>query len=369
MPQQHRGQGFPTSWDEFFAIKRKTIDKMNKRTHNRGGKRHRKGIQTKSKPINTITNDPWDIRLVVHGNGGVTLCGSRILKRGKWAAATHENAGASDLFTIMIDTLELSDGGRDTVSWRYRAITKASALRVANNPPPRPSISLHGIQDPSERCEKMVAELKRWCRENSGVAVLIGRSGSRGTSLHTEEHFLLSGPRPMRMEGISDGCIPSAILNASQILLNEQTAGKAKQDMSNAVSRASARNEKLRMNEGKSVAADMASLKVLNDISAELRLPLEIRKFRLLEELNKRNIDPFEWICNMTCSVYVVRLVEHGVVDHTVLVVTSETKCILDPEEQNALKLDPEVLRKCGGHESTKLRIAEVREILDPRKN
>ena len=72
------------------------------------------------------------------------------------------------MFTIMIDTLELNDGGRDTVSWRYIAITKASALRVANNPPPRPSVSLRGIQDSNERCERIVAELKRWCPENSG---------------------------------------------------------------------------------------------------------------------------------------------------------------------------------------------------------
>ena len=112
----------------------------------------------------------------------------------------------------------------------------------------------------------------------------------------------------------------------------------------------------------------MASLKVLNEIASELRLPLEIRKFRPLEELNRVNIDPFAWICNMTCGVYAVRLVEQGVVDHTVLVVTSESKCILDPEEQYALALDPEVLRKCGGYESTKLKIAEIRELLYPRK-
>ena len=269
---------------------------------------------------------------------GVTLCGSRILKRGKWAAATHENKGANDMFSIMIDTLKLNDSSRDIVSWRYRAITKASATRVANNPPPRTCISLSGIQDPSNRCEKMVAELKRWCRENSGVAILIERSGSRSTCLHTEKDFLLKAPEPIRMEGISDGCIPSAILNATKILLEKNTAGKAKQDMSNDVSRASARNEKFRRNEGKSVAADMASLKVLNNIAAELRLPLETRKYRQLEELNRLNINPFTWICSMTCSVYLVRLVEHGVVDHTVLVVTSGNKCILYSEEQYELK-------------------------------
>ena len=353
MSHQHSGQRFPTSWDEFFAIKRKTIDKMNKRTQARGGKRHRKSTQLKS--IKTNTNDPWDVRLVVYGNGGVTSCGSKILKRGKWAAATHENAGANALFTITIDTLELNYGGRDNVSWRYRAINKASALRVANDPPPRPSVSLRGIQDPNERCERMVAELKRWCRENSGVAVLIGRSGSRGTTVYTEKDFLLSAPRPMRTDGISDGCIPSAILNETKVLLCKNTAEKAKQGLSNAVSRVSARNKRFRGNEGKSVAADMASLKVLNDIAYELRLPLEIRKFRQLEELNRLNIDPFYCICNITCSVYAVRLVEQGVVDHTVLVVTSRSKCLLDPEEQYALTLDPEVLRKCGGHESKNL--------------
>ena len=68
MSHHHSGQGFPTSWDEFFAIKRKTIDKMNKRTQTRGGKRHWKATQSKSKPNSTSINDPWDIRLVVCGN-------------------------------------------------------------------------------------------------------------------------------------------------------------------------------------------------------------------------------------------------------------------------------------------------------------
>ena len=98
-------------------------------------------------------------------------------------------------------------------------------------------------------------------------------------------------------------------------------------------------------------------------------MPLEIRKFRQLEELNRLNIDPFYCICNITCSVYAVRLVEQGVVDHTVLVVTSRSKCILDPEENSALAVDPEVLRKCGAYESTKLKIAEIREIMNPRKH
>ena len=161
------------------------------------------------------------------------------------SSAIHEHAGANALFNIMIDTLELNDGCRDTVSRRYRAITKASALRVANNPPPRLSVSLRGIQDPNERCEKMVAELKRWYRENSGVAVLIGRYGSRGTSMYTEKDFLLSAPRPMRPDVISDGCIPSAILNETKVLLRKNTAEKAKQGMSNAVCRASVRNKNL----------------------------------------------------------------------------------------------------------------------------
>ena len=76
------------------------------------------------------------------------------------------------------------------------------------------------------------------------------------------------------------------------------------------------------------------------------------------------NENPFRYLATRETDFYLVHLVQHGVVNHAV-VVDARRKLIIDSEEKYPLTLTEEVLRKCGGEEAENLQVEDLRLILD----
>ena len=76
------------------------------------------------------------------------------------------------------------------------------------------------------------------------------------------------------------------------------------------------------------------------------------------------NENPFRYLSTRETNVYLVHLVQHGVVNHAV-VVDARLKLIIDSEEKYLLTLTEEVLRKCGSEEADNLQVEDLRLIAE----
>lgn len=102
----------------------------------------------------------------------------------------------------------------------------------------------------------------------------------------------------------------------------------------------------------------------LCSIGASQRLVHEISKTFNFRKIKSENFKKgkFEWVGNVTHSVWLVRLRAGNLVDNCI-VVNGVRRMILDGDEKKPVHLSTNALRSCGGDNAPRLYIAEVREL------
>jgi len=103
------------------------------------------------------------------------------------------------------------------------------------------------------------------------------------------------------------------------------------------------------------------SLSRISDAIHKLSVRCELRRIPKAA-MEAFQADKFGWLADLKEGVCLVRLEQHAVVDHCI-VIDAKRKWILDSAEDYPIRLSAATVRMCGGSEATKLGVAEVREL------
>ena len=93
------------------------------------------------------------------------------------------------------------------------------------------------------------------------------------------------------------------------------------------------------------------------------RLTIQKPDKETVKELREDKYDlAFDWLENLRCGKWIVRLCQIGLVDHCIAI-DADRKLILDSAEEYPMELCDDAIRCCGGAEAEELHVAEVLQI------
>ena len=95
----------------------------------------------------------------------------------------------------------------------------------------------------------------------------------------------------------------------------------------------------------------------------QLPVGVNVRRIRKTDK-GEFNKNTFKWLVNRCTGIWIVRITQHGILDHCVAV-DCKKGIIHDISSRFPFALTEHILRRVGGDDATQLRIAEVREIVN----
>lgn len=199
----------------------------------------------------------------------------------------------------------------------------------------------------AELQKRLTQNLLDWLYQHRGVVVVIGGIGARG-HIHNARRFEVHefGTNPARSN--QGNCVPAAVANAVSALATIDDAKRVEKYF----------NDHPRV---------YTTLKQLFEEVHRINLPLAVRRIPKAEREAFQK-DPFAWVSNLKSGVWIVRLDQHDKSDHCVAI-DGNRGLILDGASRYPFILSEEILRRLGGDHATKLRVAEVRELVMPNVN
>ena len=208
---------------------------------------------------------------------------------------------------------------------------------------------LHAVDDGTNdqpRNKKFLQEMFRrlyaWMMAHRGVTILIGGissrgqiSGSRGFEVHQY------GPNLVRSN--EDSCVSAALANGTCALYGTKEGTST--------------DKFLRKHPMK-----MKTLKQLFTLVHQIPAQLSVRRAPKSDKKAYEE-NPFKWLAHRSQGVWIVRIVEHGIVDHCVAL-DCNRGIVHDSASRYPFALTEDVFRLLGGDDANNLRVAEVRELV-----
>ena len=195
--------------------------------------------------------------------------------------------------------------------------------------------------------QRLLTTLLDWMQKNRGVPVVVGGVGARGHIRNTR-HFQVHKYGPNLVSRNEGSCVPESVVNATNALLGKQAA----QGVHSAL---------------RAAPKMYGSLKQLFSVLHHLPTKLTTRRVsKTEEETFKKNL--FKWVASLNKGVWLLRLTQHGLVDHCVAI-DANRGIIHDSAARYPFILCETILKRLGGDEAKKLRIEEIRELLQVKIN
>jgi len=278
------------------------------------------------------------IEKVVMGDGSKGRSG-HVLEKGRFYASASASGGHESYFAIDMSTAKLSTRGGKSVSFGFRAASdQAKALPPASGPKTRP---MRKTLSHTQK-QKIVGEaVTSFCTKHPGWAAWVSGPGDRDKNPALKEHLVKTGDKIL-VKGKDGQCVAAAIANALYVLFGEDCAREAWRKLDEE-------------------DPHFSSLGRTWDTIHKLGVRCDLRKVPK-DEMSAFLVDKFEWLASLDDGVWMVRLEQHAIVDHCI-VVDAKNKLILDSAEDYPVRLSAATIRMCGGSEATALRVAEVREL------
>lgn len=190
--------------------------------------------------------------------------------------------------------------------------------------------------------QEMFRRLYAWMMAHRGVPILIGGIGARG-QITGSRRFEVHQYGPNLVRSNDDSCVSAALSNGTCALYG--TTGGTSVD------------KYLRKHPMK-----IKTLKQLFSLVHQIPAQLSVR--RVPKAVKKAfDANPFKWLAHHNQGVWIVRIVEHGIVDHCVAL-DCNRGIVHDSASRYPFALTEDVLRLLGGDEAKNLRVAEVRELV-----
>ncbi len=283
----------------------------------------------------------WNVRAVLCGDGSVGRSGLQ-LADGVMYASSSMRGGHESFWEIDSSTLRVCNQGASVLLWPVAAIS--AKARRANRSPRGPVVDMEGMRELDARLA-VSRELVRWCKENRGVAVLIGGPGYRDVSERTRMYRVQSFGR-VAWTFPAGRCVDGSIALAVWRVLGEQQGHLAFREMLKRTER-----------------TGITSLKRVRELLHALPVNLETQCLSK-EDTPALRANAFRWFAEEAKGVWIVRLVQSNVVDHCVVIDANEA-LIFDVAEEFPLMLTEESLQLCGGDDANRLKFAEARQIVE----
>ncbi len=281
----------------------------------------------------------WNIRSIMWGDGSIgNDC--KMLEKDELYASSAIRGGTESFWAIERGSLRLCYHGTDVMHWPAVAVTPKARELHDSRRVRGPMITFAGRSEAEKRL-LVVQHLSQWVRANPGVAVIVGGPGQRSSSQTLRDHIVRSKPTAWSMP--PGRCLDGAIAHAVACLLGEEAGKRALVDLNSMKNR-----------------VGITTLKSTRDILHKLSAKVEMRKpTKKDREEMQGSRHAFRWLAESAKGIWLVRVVESGIVDHCFCVDTSEA-LIFDSAEKYPLRLTEEVLKLCGGETSKTVKFAEA---------
>lgn len=309
--------------------------------------RHRRHLDVGPESFTREREPEVMVEAVMYGDGrkmsdGRTMLSDTVYGSSR-ADAGHEGFAPIDFTSLKLDLAgmgKMGDGETFAGSWRVGNVP-GSSQELPDKPDKLDVDDSTRRKGPSHVRSLLRGQVGEWMLDNPGVPLVIARPGSRaGESRLIPFRDVEGGRVRYRQAG---RCLRNALLNALGAFDGSEAA----------------RNMSSKMKDEASEEVGLKSVGVLMSVRGGMYTSEKLKPVEHAEYI----ADPFGFLVRQRSGVFVVRLSEHGRVDHVVAVDCGRRR-ILDSEEEYPLVFTEESLRLCGGPSATgKLRVREVRKM------
>ncbi len=191
----------------------------------------------------------------------------------------------------------------------------------------------------------------QFIRKFPGLVVILHQVGARGPSPLLSSLYVNDSTQ-IYAKSTEFSCVPAALINGVYALKGEYGGKIARKFFS----------------QNKEQFLNLKSLGLIVNQMSSKDMRLQIRRMCNWEHQKIHDSNPltaFEWLSKLSSGIWIARIKQDGVVDHAICIDASKTPgVILDSEEEQPILLNKVSLTLCGGKGASRLRVAEVRELL-----